>query len=70
MSERSNTSRSFASRDYDGRKNVMGEEKGERMEGPMGPCGTLARDLRLSFAHVSLAFFSLVPTLFLLLRFF
>lgn len=30
MSERSNTSRSFASRDYDGRKNVMGEEKTER----------------------------------------
>lgn len=41
MSERSNTLRSFASRDYDGRKNVMGEEKGERTEGPMGLCGTL-----------------------------
>lgn len=43
MSERSNTLRSFASRDYSGRKNVMGKEKGERTEGPMGLCGTLAR---------------------------
>lgn len=69
MSERSNTSRSSVSRDHGGEKNVARMEKGKnKREDPLVLAG-FSRNLPLSLP-MSFAFFSLIPTLFPLLRFF
>lgn len=69
MSERSNTSRSSVSRDHGGEKNAVEVEKGKNERKDPWVLAGCSRDLRLS-ARVPFAFFSVVLTLFPLLRFF